>query len=129
MRTQGRFFLISDPVDGSRLTQYMSPRFICYTVSRGHIRAGVGRSVVESLIAKAGALGVQRVFCLTFEVEFFRSLGFSEISGTPISAEVYTQLLQSEDEGVAEFLDLERVKPNTLGNTRMLRRLPLTDIR
>jgi hypothetical protein len=24
---------------------------------------------------------------------------------------------------VAEFLDLARVKPNTLGNTRMLRRL------
>jgi len=28
--------------------------------------------------------------------------------------------LQSYDEGVAEFLDLERVKPNTLGNSRML---------
>lgn len=29
-------------------------------------------------------------------------------------------MLQSYDEGVAEFLDLDRVKPNTLGNTRML---------
>jgi amino-acid N-acetyltransferase len=28
--------------------------------------------------------------------------------------------LRSYDEGVAEFLGLERVKPNTLGNTRML---------
>ncbi|HEX2248489.1 MAG TPA: N-acetylglutamate synthase, partial [Arthrobacter sp.] len=26
-------------------------------------------------------------------------------------------------EGVAEFLDLARVKPNTLGNTRMIRAL------
>ena len=33
------------------------------------------------------------------------------------------ELLRSYDEGVAEFLDLERVKPNTLGNTRMLRQL------
>ena len=33
---------------------------------------------------------------------------------------MYEELLQSYDEGVAEFLDLERVKPNTLGNTRML---------
>src|SRR6266545_4102608 len=33
---------------------------------------------------------------------------------------VYEELLRSYDEGVAEFLDLERVKPNTLGNTRML---------
>jgi amino-acid N-acetyltransferase len=29
-------------------------------------------------------------------------------------------LRSSFDEGVAEFLDLERVKPNTLGNHRML---------
>ena len=32
----------------------------------------------------------------------------------------YEQLLLSYDEGIAEFLDLERVKPNTLGNSRML---------
>jgi exopolyphosphatase/guanosine-5'-triphosphate,3'-diphosphate pyrophosphatase len=37
-----------------------------------------------------------------------------------VQPEVYEQLLRSYDEGVAEFLDLERVKPNTLGNTRML---------
>ncbi|MEN8945041.1 MAG: N-acetylglutamate synthase, partial [Candidatus Nanopelagicales bacterium] len=34
------------------------------------------------------------------------------------------QMLQSYDEGVAEFLGLERVKPNTLGNFRMLRETP-----
>ena len=33
---------------------------------------------------------------------------------------IFEQVLQSYDEGVAEFLDLERVKPNTLGNHRML---------
>jgi amino-acid N-acetyltransferase len=36
---------------------------------------------------------------------------------------VYQQLLRSYDEGIAEFLDLESVKPNTLGNTRMLKLL------
>jgi amino-acid N-acetyltransferase len=36
---------------------------------------------------------------------------------------VRRELLRSADEGVAEFLELERVKPNTLGNTRMLRHL------
>ena len=34
--------------------------------------------------------------------------------------EVYAEMMQSADEGVAEFLDLAYVKPNTLGNTRML---------
>jgi amino-acid N-acetyltransferase len=32
-------------------------------------------------------------------------------------------MVRSTDEGVAEFLDLARVKPNTLGNSRMLKLL------
>ena len=48
------------------------------------------------------------------------SHGFVEIEGTPISPEVYKELLLSYDAGVAEFLDLEAAKPNTLGNSRML---------
>ena len=43
--------------------------------------------------------------------------------GDAATPEVYAELLRSYDEGVAEFLDLDRVKPNTLGNTRMLLRL------
>ena len=42
------------------------------------------------------------------------------IEGQAVDPEVYAALLRSYDEGVAEFLDLERVKPNTLGNSRML---------
>ena len=83
--------------------------------------AGIGRSLVEALVDRARALGVSRVFCLTFETGFFAHNGFDEIEGAPVTAEVYAQLLQSYDEGVAELLDLERVKPNTLGNHRMLR--------
>ena len=60
------------------------------------------------------------VHCLTFEVHFFLSHGFRVIDGTPVPPEVYAELLRSHDDGVAEFLDLARVKPNTLGNTRML---------
>ena len=54
------------------------------------------------------------------EAGFFARHGFVPIQGTPVSFRVYEELLRSYDEGVAEFLDLERVKPNTLGNTRML---------
>ncbi|MFC0861780.1 amino-acid N-acetyltransferase [Sphaerimonospora cavernae] len=81
---------------------------------------GVGHRIVAALIRTARELGVRRVFCLTFEVEFFGRHGFVPIQGTPVSPEVYAELLASYDEGVAEFLDLEHVKPNTLGNTRML---------
>lgn len=85
--------------------------------ARGH---GVGHRILEQLLATARAIGVQRVFCLTFEVGFFARHGFVEIEGSPVAHDVFEELLRSYDEGVAEFLDLERVKPNTLGNTRML---------
>jgi amino-acid N-acetyltransferase len=93
--------------------------------SRGH---GVGHHIVGRLLETARELGVRRVFCLTFEVEFFARHGFQPILGTPVSPEVYEELLRSYDEGVAEFLDLDRVKPNTLGNTRMLLRLEETQL-
>ena len=81
---------------------------------------GVGHGILEVLIKRATELGIKRIFCLTFETEFFGRHGFVEIQGTPVSPDVYTELLHSYDSGVAEFLDLESVKPNTLGNTRML---------
>lgn len=81
---------------------------------------GVGHLLLESLIEDAREIGVDRLFCLTFEVEFFERHGFREIDGTPVTSDVFVELLQSQDDGVAEFLDLARVKPNTLGNSRML---------
>ncbi|GAA1626223.1 amino-acid N-acetyltransferase [Saccharothrix algeriensis] len=80
----------------------------------------VGHQIVEALLDDAREIGVRRVFVLTFETRFFGSFGFAEIDGAPVPPPVYEQLLRSYDEGVAEFLGLERVKPNTLGNTRML---------
>jgi amino-acid N-acetyltransferase len=80
----------------------------------------IGHSIVSRLLDVARDLDVRRVFCLTFETRFFGSFGFTEIDGAPVPHSVYEQLLRSYDEGVAEFLDLERVKPNTLGNKRML---------
>ncbi|WP_079125482.1 amino-acid N-acetyltransferase [Streptomyces lushanensis] len=82
--------------------------------------AGVGHQLLDKLLETARWLGVRRVFCLTFEVEFFAKRGFVEIGETPVDGDVYRELLRSYDEGVAEFLGLERVKPNTLGNSRML---------
>ncbi len=85
------------------------------------LRRGLGGQILETLLEDARELGLRRIFCLTFEVDFFTSHGFSPILGQAAEPDVYAELLRSYDEGVAEFLDLERVKPNTLGNTRMLR--------
>jgi len=89
-------------------------------VAAAYLGRGAGHLLLEALIEDARTLGVQRVFCLTFETTFFADHGFQVIEGQAVPPDVYAEVVRSYDEGVAEFLDLERVKPNTLGNTRML---------
>jgi amino-acid N-acetyltransferase len=84
---------------------------------------GVGNLLVSALVEKARSFGIKRIFCLTFEVGFFEKHGFSTISDVPVDEETFAEMVRSNDDGVAEFLDLARVKQNTLGNTRMLRLL------
>ena len=84
---------------------------------------GIGHQILDSIIERAGELGIKRIFCLTFETKFFSLHGFEVIEGTPVEPSIYAELLRSYDAGVAEFLDLESAKPNTLGNTRMLKKL------
>ncbi len=89
-------------------------------VSQDFHKRGIGHQILTAIIERAHSIGVKRIFCLTFQTQFFGSIGFVEIHGTPVEPDVYAELLRSYDAGVAEFLDLESVKPNTLGNTRML---------
>lgn len=85
-----------------------------------HTRRGVGDQLLAELVTSAKELGLSRLFALTFQVEFFSSHGFVEIEGTPVDPDTYDALRRSYDPGIAEFLGLEFVKPNTLGNARML---------
>jgi amino-acid N-acetyltransferase len=66
---------------------------------------------------------LSQLFCLTFEVDFFSHHGFQSVDEPIVDPEVSVELGRSPDEGVAEFLDLARVKPNTLGNSRMVKNL------
>lgn len=87
---------------------------------------GVGHALLEALEAQARELGLSRLFCLTFEVDFFERHGFQVVADPGeriVDAETYHELVRSPDEGVAEFLDLARVKQNTLGNARMIKHL------
>ena len=82
---------------------------------------GVGAALLRRLLQAGRELGVSRIFVLTFEVEFFARHGFRPIGDAPVEPrEIEAELRRSFDGGVAEFLGLEHVKPNTLGNTRML---------
>jgi amino-acid N-acetyltransferase len=88
-----------------------------------HRGQNLGGQLVSALVDTAVELGLARLFALTFHTEFFARQGFVEIEGTPVDPDTYDALRRSYDPGVAEFLALEYVKPNTLGNTRMLRTL------
>jgi amino-acid N-acetyltransferase len=89
------------------------------------LRHGVGHAILDDVEHTAIELGLSRLFCLTFETGFFGRHGFEAIGEDIVAPDVYAQLVRSQDEGIAEFLDLSRVKPNTLGNTRMLKHLSL----
>jgi amino-acid N-acetyltransferase len=84
---------------------------------------GIGSQILNVLTQRATNLGLTKLFCLTFETQFFTGHGFMPIEESPVDASTFAELLLSGDQGVAEFLDLEHVKPNTLGNTRMLKNL------
>ena len=84
---------------------------------------GIGSALLAALEQKASNLGLSQLFCLTFEVAFFSHHGFQPVEEPIVDPEVYVELVRSPDEGVAEFLDLARVKPNTLGNSRMVKNL------
>jgi amino-acid N-acetyltransferase len=85
-----------------------------------HRHSRIGRALLDRLITTARELGLSRLFALTFHTDFFARAGFQPIDGTPVDHDTYEALRRSYDPGVAEFLGLEYVKPNTLGNTRML---------
>ena len=85
-----------------------------------HLGRRVGEQLLLELIATAREFGLSRLFALTFHTGFFARQGFTEIDGIPVDADTYDAMRRSYDAGIAEFLSLEYVKPNTLGNTRML---------
>ena len=92
-------------------------------VAESHTGQGIGSALLEALEYKASQLGLSQLFCLTFEVDFFSHHGFEHVEEPIVNPDVYVELVRSPDEGVAEFLDLARVKPITLGNSRMVKNL------
>jgi amino-acid N-acetyltransferase len=87
------------------------------------VQQRIGGALLDELITAARELGLSRTFALTFQISFFTRHGFTPIESAPVDPDTYDALRQSYDTGIAEFLGLEYAKPNTLGNTRMLRHL------
>ena len=58
-----------------------------------YIGKGFGRRILEALLDDAKSLGVRKVFVLTYSVELFRYLGFSDIDKSELPHKIWSDCL------------------------------------
>ncbi len=58
-------------------------------VAAGQQGKGIGRKIVESCLNEATELGIKRVFALTYQPDFFKLLGFSDIEKSELPQKVW----------------------------------------
>jgi amino-acid N-acetyltransferase len=57
-------------------------------------RRGYGAKVVQACVVDARALGVAELYCLTYQPEFFRALGFSEVERGTLPRKVWSECVR-----------------------------------
>lgn len=65
---------------------------------------GLGRGLVEAAMAAARELGLERVFCLTYQVDFFAKLGFTRVDRARLPDKVWGECVRCH-----RFLDCDEV--------------------
>ncbi len=63
-------------------------------VAESHRGRGLGKALVDSCCNEAKAIGVSRVFALTFEVEFFAKLGFQPVQKAELPHKIWTDCMR-----------------------------------
>ncbi len=57
-------------------------------------RKGVGRRLVEACLDEAREIGMSKVFCLTYQPEFFGKLGFVEIEKSDLPQKIWSDCIK-----------------------------------
>ncbi|MDW8372943.1 MAG: N-acetyltransferase [Planctomycetota bacterium] len=65
---------------------------------------GIGRRLVHEAIAEAERLGIERVFCLTYQEAFFAKLGFTRVDRSRLPDKVWSECVRCH-----RFLDCDEV--------------------
>lgn len=96
-----RDFYVVDPNDGSPILGCCALAIIWE--GAGEIRSlvvdanargkGLGRALTERCIEEARELGLGRVFALTYQVDFFESLGFIEVTKEALPQKVWSDCI------------------------------------
>ncbi len=65
---------------------------------------GVGKGLVLACFAEAARLGLERVFCLTYQVDFFTRLGFTKVDRSRLPEKVWGECVRCH-----RFLDCDEI--------------------
>lgn len=65
---------------------------------------GVGRALVAACLDQARTLGLERVFCLTYQQDFFARLGFVKVDRSRLPSKVWSECVRCH-----RFLDCDEV--------------------
>ena len=63
-------------------------------VSPAVVRQGIGAEIVRRLLEEGRVLGVQQFFTLTYKPDFFKSLGFQEITKDELPHKVWKDCIE-----------------------------------
>ncbi len=58
-------------------------------VKEGHLRKGIGSTLVNACLEEARSLGIKKVFALTYIPDFFYRLGFEEIDKSLLPQKIW----------------------------------------
>ncbi|HFQ81228.1 MAG TPA: N-acetyltransferase [Desulfobacterales bacterium] len=98
-----RDFKVWEAPDGSGLLGAVAALHVCWgelaeirslAVAEAYQGQGLGRRLVQSCLSEVGILGIERVFALTYEPDFFIKMGFELIPRDELPHKVWSECLQ-----------------------------------
>ena len=63
-------------------------------VHEAHTRQGIGSRLVETCISEAITLGLYKIFALTYRVNFFKRMGFTEVDKSRLPHKIWADCLK-----------------------------------
>ena len=89
-------------------------------VARGYTGMGIGRMLVEACIEEARAIGIKKVFALTYQTGFFKKLGFKPANKDVLPQKIWQDCIKcakfpscDENAVILELINVERVERKT----------------
>jgi amino-acid N-acetyltransferase len=63
-------------------------------VLRDYQNKGIGKKLIEECLEEAQALGIKKIFVLTYNPEFFKKIGFQEIDKNTLPQKIWSDCLK-----------------------------------